>query len=274
MRRFVVALVATAALSFAAQAADMPVKAPVYKAPAPAYSWTGFYVGLNAGAAINHSSYTVEPIGCYLTGACGGGAANNPLRTDSADLNNAAFTGGGQVGYNYQFNSMGVVGVEADFNYNGVNQSDAVSRALVAPLVGTFSHTVSQKFDFFGTVRGRLGVLAMPNLMLFATGGLAWGHIKSDSTVAFSAAPADNYSGSGSQTRAGWTAGGGLEYALDRYWSVKAEYLYIDLGTFSYAVPCAGPAAFCAAAPTASYQTDLKTREHVARVGFNYKFAP
>jgi outer membrane immunogenic protein len=256
----------------AAGAADLPMKAPPMMAP-PVYSWTGFYVGLNVGAAINDSSHTLDPAGCFLVaGLCGIGPAVNPLRTFSGDFDDIGFTGGGQIGYNYQFAPAWVAGIELDFNYNGLRDSDSAVQALAAPLVGTFSYTVDQNFDWFGTVRGRLGWLPTPTFLLYATGGLAYGHVDSSTFAVFSAA-GDTYVGSASDTRFGWTVGGGAEWAFGGNWTVKAEYLYVDLGSFSYNNACVTPALVCTATvPPPAYTTTIDTREHIVRVGVNLKF--
>lgn len=226
----------------------------------PTFSWTGVYVGLNSGVAINDSSYRVSPAGLFSGPAF---TANNPLRTDSADFDDAAFTGGGQLGYNYQFGSL-VFGLELDANYNGVDESDAVNRALAAPLIGSFIHTVKQKFDFFGTVRPRIGFTPVDRLLVYGTTGLAYGRIRSRSNVLFTAA-GDNYIGSTSRTRAGWTLGSGLEFAVTNNWIVRFEYLYVDFGKFSYSYTNQ-------LFPGFDYSTEIKTREHVLRLGFNFKF--
>jgi outer membrane immunogenic protein len=258
-----------------ASAADMAVKAPPMAAPAVIYNWTGGYVGFNLGGTWNDSRADVFPTGCFLSSVtCGGGPANNPIRSDSNRLNQAAFTGGVQAGYNWQRDRW-VFGVEGDINYNGVNDGVAVARPLVAPLAGTMLHAETDKLQWFGTVRGRAGITATPNFLIYATGGLAFGQVKSATAVAFTTTP-DTYAGSLDDTRFGWTVGGGGEWMFAPNWSVKAEYLYVDLGKASYADACVN-VAVCGSppqvAPGASYQTDLRVREHVARVGVNYHFA-
>jgi outer membrane immunogenic protein len=255
-----------------ALAADMAMKAAPVALP---YNWNGWYVGLNAGAAINDSRYDLDPAGCFLTGCGAGGIAGNAFRQFSAKSNGTDFTGGGQVGYNYHFSPLWVAGVETDFNYNGLRQSDAVTQILGAPLFapGTFVHTVSSSLDWFGTVRGRVGFLASPNLLLYGTGGLAYGQVKSSSAAVFPPPGlGDTYAGSVSTTRVGWTAGAGAEWLVSGSWSVKAEYLYLDLGHADYADACITPAGVCGVAAPPAYQTSVTTREHIARVGINYHF--
>jgi outer membrane immunogenic protein len=277
MRRLAFAFLATASLGLAAaSAADLK---PIYKAPpAPpvaAPTWTGFYVGVNAGAIINDTDYVVAPAGCFVTGICGGDPANNPLRTDAANLNGTAFTAGGQVGYNLQINQW-LVGVETDINYSGINDTDSVNRPLAAPLVGNFAHTVNEKMDWFGTLRARVGwvPMSMPSLLLYATGGLAYGHVSSSANISFVNALGDTYAGSVSSTRTGWTAGGGAEWAFANGWSAKAEYLHIDLGSIGYTNACVSPTGFCTffVPQVPAYTTNLDLRADVVRVGANYRF--
>jgi outer membrane immunogenic protein len=275
MKKTLLGTVATVALALplAAQAADLPA-APAYKAPimapAPVYSWTGFYIGVNAGAAINDSDYNLFPTGCFLTNvACGGGPPNNPLRSDSHKFNGVSFTGGGQAGYNWQM-GMTVWGIEADLNWKGENETDSINRPVLPPLVGNFIHSTTDQLDWFGTVRARGGFLATPSLLIYATGGLAYGHVNSATSVAFTSTT-DAYAGSISTTRAGWTAGAGAEWMFAPGWSAKAEYLFVDLGTASYTSACV--TAVCGAfVPPPSYQTDLRVRDNIFRAGLNYHF--
>jgi outer membrane immunogenic protein len=269
------------AMPLAAQAADLP-PAPAYKAPVyvpPPSNWTGFYIGLNAGVAIDRSSYELDPAGCFLSAGannCGvGGLAANPFRTFTSNLNNTGFTGGGQAGYNYQ-TGMVVWGVETDLNWNGVRESVNTNNILTGPLVGGNALTsVTQELDWFGTARGRLGITPTPTLLLYATGGLAYGGVKSTTNVLFpvTCCAGDGYTGAASTTRVGWTAGGGAEWMFAPNWSAKVEYLYIDLGKFSYNDPCVTPVCPLIATNTAAaYLTNATTREQVIRAGLNYHF--
>jgi outer membrane immunogenic protein len=280
MKKLLWGAVALAALAVGntAFAADIP--APVYKAPppvvAPFYNWTGFYVGLNAGGVVNSGSrYEQDPAGCFLltAGNCGvAGLAGNPFRTFSNSLSRTGFTGGGQVGYNYQTGFL-VLGIESDLNYSGLSASDSTNTILTGPLTGGNAiHSFSEQLNWFGTLRGRVGVTVTPTMLLYATGGLAYGQVNSTTNVLFppTCCAGDNYFGSISTTRLGWTAGAGVEWMFAPHWSVKAEYLYIDLGTFSYADPITNGVAL--GLPTAAYSTSLTTREHVARLGVNYHF--
>jgi outer membrane immunogenic protein len=277
MKRFVLAGALLAAAAAPALAADLARPAPVYVPPpvvVPIALWMGFYVGVNAGVAINDSSYNLYPTGCFVvpTVLCGGPLSNNPLRIDSNNFTRASFTGGVQAGYNWQAD-IWLLGVETDFNYKGENETDSVNRILAAPLVGNFIHSVSDKLGWFGTVRARAGVLVMPTLLLYGTGGLAYGHVESNTSVAFTAA-GDTYIGSTSTTKAGWTAGAGAEWRFAPNFSVKVEYLRVDLGSnLGNPNVCVTPAVICGGfVPAPSYQTDLRVRDNIIRAGVNYRF--
>jgi len=135
--------------------------------------------------------------------------------------------------------------------------------------------------DYFGTVRGRLGWLAYPSLLVYGTGGLAYGGVKSSMTanqtnINFSPGIQFNPSASGgiSQTRTGWTAGGGFEWMLDPHWSTKVEYLYYDLGNVTYNTLLVDGCPACGTFPffTNSVQTTTRFNGNVVRVGLNYQF--
>jgi len=191
-----------------AQAADV--------APA-GYDWTGFYLGANAGISWNNSSLDND---IYTTGI-----RINELE-NKIDGSQAAFAAGGLLGYNYQVDRV-VLGIETDFNYLGFSDSNT------GGLSGEFSeYTTRSSFDanWFGTIRGRLGY-AFDNLLVYGTGGAAYGHMSADGKVT------QNYAGdittwkaSTDTTNWGWTVGAGAEYGIDN-WSLGLEYLYVDLGT-------------------------------------------
>jgi outer membrane immunogenic protein len=185
---------------------------------------------------------------------------------------NTFFVGGAQAGYNWQAGNF-VYGLEGDINYNGWNNTSNNIYTLAAPLAGTFTTAVNTKLNWFGTVRGRIGVAASSSILIYGTGGLAYGQVSSSTVGAFSAlggftALGETYAGTASNTRAGWTVGGGMEWLFMPNWSLKWEYLYIDLGKLNYADRCIS--AVCGSAP--AYATSVQFREQVARVGINYHF--
>jgi outer membrane immunogenic protein len=246
---------ALAAVGFAsaASAADLPRKsvAPApFAQPLPAFTWTGFYVGLNAGYAFDTGK-------SQLTGSpalLGTGLA--PI--GSAKTLGDGFMVGGTIGYNYQINPNFVAGLEADLSYTDLGKSVVGG---VAPLTAT----LSQDMTYFGTVRGRLGV-TFDRFMVYGTGGLAFGDSKSTTTIAI---PGSFWTGSKSDTRFGWTLGAGVEYAFTSNWSAKVEYLYYDLGKQNYAAPLvAGPGAGAGVFG----QTKAENRGNIVRAGLNYRF--
>jgi outer membrane immunogenic protein len=206
----------TSLVSSAGMAADlrMPVKAPVI---APPFSWSGCYIGGNAGgvsARIEHG-FTVP---------------SNPVVTRESTGRDTGFTGGGQVGCNWQYSPSWVFGVEADINYVGVKRSSNFAFSVGNEEV---TGTQTTKLRWLTTIRGRLGP-TWDRSFLYVTGGAAIGGIKSSIT----AIDSNNsiYGGSVSNTRFGWTVGGGYEYAFSRTISGKLEYLHFDLGRVNYQV--------------------------------------
>lgn len=236
-------LAATCVLaSGSAFAADLSVRKAVpavVAAPAP-FSWTGFYVGLNAGYAWSNNSTSYD----YLLA---GGAADLPEFLAASGFptgfSNTAggFIGGGQIGYNYQVGTI-VMGLEADIQY--VNQKSESGYAVFLSDADGFSTTAigtQSQINWFGTVRARLG-LAMDRALVYATGGLAYGNVETasgilGSGVDFTDGPITAvYGGTSSKTMVGWTIGGGLEYAFTNNLTLRGEYLYYDLGKTSYSM--------------------------------------
>ena len=224
------ALVSAAAMNTAANAADI--------APA-AYDWSGFYFGLNAGAAFNSSNiendlrYTgvgVEPV-------VSADEINDILGDFDSELggDDAVFTGGALFGYNWQHDSL-VLGVEADINYVGFSEDRSRDfNDIVFPLINTNeeingSSDLSFDANWFGTIRGRLG-FAADNLLFYGTGGLAYGHMEASAEVEVGDINETvSYEASTDTTNWGWTVGAGMEYGIDN-WSIGLEYLFVDLGS-------------------------------------------
>jgi outer membrane immunogenic protein len=274
-----VAAVFTVALTQIAAAADLPVKAPVYKAPpspAQVYSWTGFYAGLNVGGGWENTiDNSASLSNCIATAAafCAGSPAAVPPRFDTHPR---GFIGGGQIGYNWQFNAL-VLGVEADFQRSAIKGSQNVANPYIVPGFPANPITVagsgSQKLDWFGTLRGRVGWLPTDELLVYATGGLAYGRVQTDVSFSGSVAGtlfAGSTTSSVSDTLTGWTVGGGLEWKFAPRWSVKGEYLYYDLGT----VQLNQTITFISGASIfgLAIQSDAHYHGNIARVGANYKF--
>jgi outer membrane immunogenic protein len=233
--------VVLSALVFAcpALAADLPVKArPPAAAPIPS-SWTGFYVGGSIGARWADPVWTTTCLapmagGCFDPARL---AVNNPAGFDSTSLR-----GGVYGGYNWQLAPMWVVGVEGDFAW-------ARNRKTIAGIPGADqpgfapgdTATVKQTWD--AGVRGRVGFLIDPKVLLFATGGASWTRLEATAFCGtpFGAAggfctPGFAFFGTAwtlSKTLTGWTLGGGIEWMLAPQWLVRGEYRYADYGRLS-----------------------------------------
>jgi outer membrane immunogenic protein len=219
-KAILIAAASLAAIS-SAFAADLPSRkeAPVYVPPPPLITWTGFYAGVNIGGSWSANSVNPNSLAPYannVTGAIGFFPGNS-----SGGSTAGGVSGGGQIGYNYQLGSF-LVGVETDFQGTSMNSGGANNYAvypgaagsLWVPLTSGGNNGVS--LNWFGTVRGRAGYLVTPTLLAYATGGFAYAGLTANAT---------NYS----NTRTGWTVGGGGEWLFMPNWSAKVEYLYTQL---------------------------------------------
>ena len=267
MRKVVVACVALSALAVTgpAFATDLPLKAPPYAPPAPVYDWTGFYLGINGGYSWGNSSTSYSGTDA-ITGL--------PFTPLSMSQSMDGWLGGGQIGYNWQFNRNWLLGLEADID--GTSQKGSAALPSVSGTFGvialfpfTTTASLSQSLPWFGTARLRLGVLPSDHWLLYVTGGLAYGEVDSSSTISnttTTGAGTTTVTMSGSQdtTKVGWTIGGGVEWALAAHWSAKLEYLYMDLGTVS--------GAFTGVGAYSTLVTSSHVTDDILRAGFNYKF--
>jgi outer membrane immunogenic protein len=250
-----------------ASAADMPTKAPVY-APIAMYNWSGFYAGVNAGAAFGRSSTQTSTV-FSPTGYFAATSVTSIAAVGDQSANKAGFTGGLQLGYNWQINSA-VIGLEADFGYMGTRTS--VTSGAVYPCCAPTAYSITQsaKTDWLMTLRPRVGI-ANNNWLLYVTGGLAIAQVKGDFNFTDTFATAAE-SASISKTKVGWALGGGVEYALAGKWSLKAEYLHVDLGSVSGTstnLTAFGPPAI--GFPTSVFTHSVKVTDDIVRVGLNYK---
>jgi outer membrane immunogenic protein len=265
-------------------AADIPLKAPP-PAPAPVYNWTGWYVGVNAGASFGSVNTDFSPGLVVPTTA---GPVPFPAFASERTYP-SGFIGGGGIGYNFQYSPLIVLGFEADFQ--GAVERDSAN--LYNPFTlteggGTFTGSgltsYTTQIDWFGTVRGRVGyVWGNGNVLTYVTGGLAYGEVKINGTsalaAAFNAVPVLSVTQAFSQSHVntGWVVGYGTEGVIDfwgaRNWTWKVEGLYMDLGhldatgatTSVFAVP--GVFAATGAVATHTHFTD-----GILRAGLNYKF--
>jgi outer membrane immunogenic protein len=287
-RRLLLASAGAIALSGAALAAE-PLPAP----PPPPPPWTGFYLGLNGGGTWG-SDNTVDvnsvaiPNPAFAPGSTVAGLAGGLGATADLSVSSGGFIGGGQLGYNYQFTNSFVAGIEADIQgIAGSNNTDLVFRTV--PIVDTpdFADTrlsTSKKLDYLGTLRGRLGFLAGPTFLIYGTGGLAYGgtdghtfwsqDLVGPATIGVNTPYSSN--GSVSDTHAGWTAGGGVEWMFLPNWSVKVEYLYYDLGSVTFSNGFARNVTTIAPAGQTFYsvatQSSSRFDGNIVRAGINYHF--
>ena len=223
----------------------------------PPFAWTGLYVGVNAGYSWGRATADLDASGAV------GGVPFDVTASRTAHVNGGL--GGGQIGYNWQ-SQRWVYGVEADFQWTGQDGD-------VSACSGTACATASYDLDWFGTVRGRVGYLLYPRALLYLTGGLAYGHLSAD--LSASAPPLGPVSISDSATRAGWVIGGGLEWAVRGNWMLRAEYLYMDLGSMQTKLgPISGsiPDGEFPIAVSASGTVRTDFTDQIFRVGLSYKF--
>ncbi|MBV9617780.1 MAG: porin family protein [Verrucomicrobia bacterium] len=239
---------------------EMKQVAPVQ--PACDFTWTGLYIGGNAGYAWGHADTDFDPLPNPVSF---GALAPTTLRPDPG-----GFIGGGQLGYNYQWKWL-VLGAETDFQGSDIEGDDTVSpiidNAGAPDAAGTFLFA-HERMQWLGTVRGRIGVAPICRLLIYGTGGLAYGNVDYSANTNF-----DNgttYPTNFTETKTGWAAGGGIEYALTNHWTVRAEYLHYDLGDESRTqnqlingVP-QGPPFFV--------RYNFDTSGEIVRGGFNFKF--
>jgi outer membrane immunogenic protein len=252
----------------AASAADLPTRkeAPVYVAPVPVFSWTGFYIGANLGAAFGTSSSTISGSAPFYTGFI------NPLGIPTGSYGNsgASFVGGGQAGYNYQIGSA-VIGVETDLEWMNLGRSGTFTTTGVLPGgFGSVNTYVGSRMDWLGTTRLRVGFTPWDRMLIYGTGGFAYGGGVVNGAVTGNGPLGAAWLGTNSGARFGWSLGAGGEYAITNNVTFRAEYLYYDLGSMSETTtPNAVAAAY---APGAFMTSSTKFQGSLVRLGINYKF--
>ncbi|MHB2208317.1 outer membrane protein [Methylobacterium sp. CM6257] len=294
IKKLLLASAATALLTGAASAADLPRRAPppVFT-PVPVFTWTGFYAGFNAGYGFDASSnrangfvqtagspIAITPAGAFVPAILAPGSA-----LTYASNNNEGFSGGGQIGYNWQLTpgSGAVIGFEADAQYLdfGRRRQSFLLTGAPGPAFGAFvpADGLLSTLDFFGTVRGRLGY-AFDRTLFYATGGFAYATGDQGARVAF-----QNFAGNRSSFVTGWTVGGGVEYALPTdSWlnffhssavTVKVEGLYVNLDQGrNSGLPLVGGLVTPAGLVPVFNNVPLRNNNEfaVVRAGLNYKF--
>jgi outer membrane immunogenic protein len=279
-------LLASATLGLAGSALAIPSQAPPPVYVPPAAIWDGFYVGLNAGgvwggsSAVTTTDYPTSFFPTWNTEAeLSSALANTVLRA-----NQGGFIGGGQIGYNYTPIANWLLGLETDFQ--GIAGAHSTASSGAAGMIRVCdicsqetipsASTATKSIQYLGTVRGRIGYEFMPTMLVYATGGLAYGGVMSSSSIwqnnLFDGVPHTagfasygNYSNSNS----GWVGGGGVEWMFMPNWSLKAEYLHYDLGRATYGMGKLAFTVLYASSPLASTRFD----GNIVRAGINYHFS-
>jgi outer membrane immunogenic protein len=263
----------------AAGAAALVVALAITASPAsadPPGQFGGGYLGANAGIAWGSSNYSTDP-GCQPTSfvtfcdSSGASSANGTAVANSGagSLSSTGFTGGVQGGYNWQVGNI-VFGGEGDFGALDLSKSVTATGDFPVAFLGT-NYTLSDKVsaEWLLTLRGRLGLLATSQLLLYGTAGIAFTDLKVTSSYADNAIDASFPGGTGygsrSDLRVGWTIGGGGELLLAEGWSLKGEYLYVDFGSLSVAVPASNTPDY---PELMGFKADLSAQ--IARIGLNY----
>jgi len=247
MRRIVGIVCAIIGLGGSAWAADLPPsppRAPAVYVPAvlPVYNWAGVYVGINGGWGWGNAKYTANLVGGF------------PGTTGSLHDNGGVV--GGTLGVNFQASAF-VFGVEGDWDYSAINTGTTAS-------ICTFSGNCQTGNNWLATARGRFGYAA-DRVLFYLTAGGAFANVQT------------NFNGvTTTHTQAGWTGGGGIEWAFADGWSAKIEYLYVNLGNGS--VNCATSACLEASENVANptgvpIPVSVGLTENLFRVGVNYKFS-
>ncbi len=218
------------------------------KEPDNAFSWPGFYGGANIGYGTNPSYVYIAPAS----------SAAQMIADDipqSLNIQSMGFLGGGGIGYNWQIQQI-ILGVETDLDYAQVGGANATTLSNV----GEYTTSVHKNISWLGTFRARVGQLASDNMLVYLTGGLGYGGTK----LAFDARQINAPCATGlcatnstTQTDTGWTAGGGVEYAVSQHIAFKTEYLYVDLGNSRI--------------NNSNFQVDSAFKNNIIRVGANYK---
>jgi len=241
--------------------------------PAP-FSWSGIYFGVNAGRAWGDVDFRTDVGDATATSYFDPQANADSVSTNAsggADLRGTI--AGLQIGALKQTGNF-VYGVEADFGaFNLGGSKGATNFAYpVTPVPDFYTVRASVDADWLATARARVG-WTTSNLLIYVTGGLAVTNLQVTNSFSDTAPSAGTGGSSRSDTVAGWTLGAGLEVALSGNWSLKGEYLYVDLGSVatSGTVVC-GPGSFCAGTFASPFTTSADVSAHIARVGINRRF--
>lgn len=257
----------TVSASAADLRAPMPVKAPLL-APAPAFSWQGFYVGGTLGGRSADIDWTTTGIGVP-----GLAPPAVPVPgTANATYDSTTFRAGIYGGYNFLIAPKWLIGVEADVAWGDGSTSRGFIPGVTAAGITTDATSVTHTWD--AGLRARLGYLLTPDWMLFATGGFAWQHVEASLTCGATTCPlvvlgattaGGSYTATDSETLSGWSIGLGIEGRLWGNWIGRAEYRYANLGTWNAVFASPRVNGFVTTA-------DIDVQTHTFALGLGYKF--
>lgn len=243
---------------FAAAGTMGPIEAP---------SWTGFYAGLNAGGIWGESQVYWDATSIPPTTETNIVTFNADLQRETVTtLSSSGFTGGGQIGYNYQMNNM-LLGIEGDFNYVNFD----ASRHFVSPPSSRAPRIFTQNtsVDWLSTVRGRLGYVTN-NWLIYGTGGLAITAVNFNDHLENGSVLFPEQGININKTQTGWTAGAGAEWVFAPNWSAKVEYKYVGFGNKNTSSTVALFDGTMATSRVITYNHDFSA--NLVTVGVNRKF--
>lgn len=243
-------------------AADIPVKA-LRAAPPPVFSWTGCYIGGHIGWGWGRNTFSdaSSDASRSLVGLLTGPPAFSP---SSIGADTDGFLGGGQAGCDYQFAPRWVIGAEGQFSFADI--SGNVSGTRTPSVFSSESGTFSAKADWLASATARLGYAWAPGWLLYIKGGAAWAHDKYNverqtTVVPVGAIPVTYVA---SETRAGWTVGGGVEWAFADHWSTRLEYQFYGFGSRELA--------FVSNRNEPNRFVNVEQQIHTLKLGVNYRF--
>lgn len=222
------------------------------------YDWNGFYAGVNAGYGGDEFKYPVD-------GNLTAGSTTETFDAE-ASLTSGGFVGGVQLGYNQFFSNNWLIGLETDIDLSGIKGDLSANGALSGTVSGTAGISAGSKIDYLGTVRARIGYVTDQNLLVYVTGGLVYGDVKSHYDIAVSSGSSTLFSASGSKssTDTGWTLGAGGEIPIDDQITLRGEYLYADLGDHALL-----HTPFSVLGATGTININAKTTVHIVRLGLD-----
>lgn len=263
MKRFALGMTMLALSVGISSAADLTTKAqPQIVGTVQVINWTGPYLGATMGYGWKDESTSITG-----NNALSSGLISSGIVPGSVNLRPSGALLGGVIGYDWQFNSRMVLGLAGDWAWANLRDANTAIANLV-------NRSVDEKITSFGTIRARLGYLVTDRMLVYGTGGGAWATVRNTITsagiVCFPGI-ASCGTGSSSETRWGWVVGGGMEYRLDRNWSLTGEALWANLGTQdtlitgSTAFGCKGPCPL-------SYTQSTDNKIGIARMSLNYRF--